>query len=214
MRPGALLLSDNASNSLLSVVVSGLGQAAIVAFTPGIITTIAGTGGDNFTADGTPATSAQIEPIGLAVDAAGLIYFSDNATNSQRIRTFMPGGALTTLAGGGAHLQWSPCPTGVDIQGDGCPALMARFMGPSGVTLGGDGTLYFADRNDHVVRKVQNGWVSLVAGSPGNFGFVDGQGTNAAFENPSALALGKSGELYVTDGNEIRRSRPMGPLPR
>lgn len=62
----------------------------------GVIHTIAGTGIRGFSGDGGPALGAEITtPAGLAIDAAGRIYFAD--LFNQRIRTvvaplqFMPG---------------------------------------------------------------------------------------------------------------------------
>ncbi len=54
--------------------------------TSGIINTIIGTGVDGYSGDGGPPTAAQINrPTGLAIDAGGRIYISDNYNNRIRI---------------------------------------------------------------------------------------------------------------------------------
>ena len=53
------------------------------------IHTIAGNGVNGFTGDGGPAAAAEIGfPVGIAVDAAGRVYFADE--NNQRIRVLAP----------------------------------------------------------------------------------------------------------------------------
>ena len=54
----------------------------------GIITTIAGNGNRGYSGDGGPATSAQVSPRGVAVDAAGNVYFA----NDVIIRVLEPTG--------------------------------------------------------------------------------------------------------------------------
>ena len=68
--------------------------------TDGIITTIAGTGAYGFGGDGGPATAAQFNgAFGVAVDAAGNVYFAD--LYNYRVRKIVPGGLITTVAGSG-----------------------------------------------------------------------------------------------------------------
>ncbi len=44
-----------------------------------------------------------------------------------------------------------------------------------------------------------------IAGSGGMMGGADGQGTSATFYNPRGVAFDKSGALYVTNNNHIRK---------
>ena len=61
----------------------------------GVISTIAGTGTFGFSGDGGPALSASMGyVIGLAMDGAGNLWFSD--TNNQRIRKITPTGIIST----------------------------------------------------------------------------------------------------------------------
>src|SRR6202167_848290 len=64
----------------------------------GAITTIAGTGVNGFSGDGGAATAATFStPVEVAVDASGNVYVADLYNN--RIRRFVPGGAIATFAG-------------------------------------------------------------------------------------------------------------------
>lgn len=91
-------------------------------------------------------------------------------------------------------------------------ALASRFSDPYGVAIGPRGAIYVADGGEaNRIRVVQpDGAVSTLAG--GKEGFVDGLGTAAAFNTPSAIALDHLGNLYVADtGNHaIRRIAPGG----
>jgi hypothetical protein len=108
----------------------------------GIINTIAG-GGSNSTSNGIPALQAALSPFGgLAVGAAGAVYFSEYSNN--RVRQFTPGGTITTVAGTGA----------AGFSGDGGPAPAAVLDGPYGLALDGAGNLYIADVGNERVREV------------------------------------------------------------
>ncbi len=91
-------------------------------------------------------------------------------------------------------------------------ALASRFSDPYGVAIGPRGAIYVADGGEaNRIRVVQpDGAVSTLAGD--KEGFVDGLGTAAAFNTPSAIALDHLGNLYVADtGNHaIRRIAPGG----
>ena len=66
----------------------------------GRISVFAGTGFEGYSGDGGPATKAQIDPCGVAVDPNGDIYISDKVHN--RIRRVAAGtGVITTVAGNG-----------------------------------------------------------------------------------------------------------------
>ena len=89
----------------------------------------------------------------------------------------------------------------VDGAGD-----VARFTTIAGSAIGPDGALYLA--GDDVVRRVDtDGTTSTVAGSPGEFGYAEGAGSEARFQGAASLDFGPDGALYVADvGNcAIRR---------
>jgi uncharacterized protein (TIGR03437 family) len=87
-------------------------------------------------------------PVGVAVDTAGALWVSD--AGDQRIRWILPQGAPQSIAGCGTR----------GFGGDGGAALLATLNEPGGITIGGDGVVYFADRQNHRVRKLAKGTVT------------------------------------------------------
>src|ERR1044072_835665 len=115
---------------------------------------------------------------------------------------------LPTPVGWKAHVR--------TIAGDGSPVFrdgkQSGFSDPFGVAVAKDGTVYVAAAGDsNRIRKVSpDANVTTLAG--GKEGFADGAGPSAAFNTPSALALGPSGDLFVADtgNNRIRKITPDG----
>ena len=102
---------------------------------------MAGLPGTAGSADGSSDRARFWNPQGLTVDATGNLYVAD--TSDDLIRKVTPMGEVTTLAG-------APGESGTT---DG-PGKDARFNGPSGVTVDRSGSLYVADANNQVVRKL------------------------------------------------------------
>ncbi|HXE80550.1 MAG TPA: SMP-30/gluconolactonase/LRE family protein [Vicinamibacterales bacterium] len=104
------------------------------------------------------------------------------------------------------------------IAGSGLPgfrdgdAARAAFSDPFGVAASADGSVvYVADAGDNNrIRRIDANGVTTVAGD--SEGFRDGLRSEAAFHTPSAIAIDRSGRLYVADtGNHaIRRVDPNG----
>jgi sugar lactone lactonase YvrE len=115
-------------------------------FSTGYIQTVAGTGTEAYSGpagDGGDAASANVGyPADIAADAAGNIYYADSEL--QRIRKIDRYGIITTIAGNG---------TGA-YSGDGGPAVLASFNGPTGLAIDTKGTIYVADQGNHVVRAI------------------------------------------------------------
>ncbi len=109
----------------------------------GIITTVAGNGTLGYNGDNIAATSAELDsPLGLAVDAAGNLYFAD--LYNDRVRMVTPSGIITTVAGTG---------TG-GYNGDNIAATSAELSIPGGIVLDGSGNLYIADETNYRIRKI------------------------------------------------------------
>ena len=76
----------------------------------------------------------------------------------------------------------------------------AFFPFPTSIAVDGSGTLYVSDSNTDTIQKISSaGQITLVAGTSGTAGSVDGMGAVARFNQPSGLTLTSSGVLYVTD---------------
>jgi len=162
-----------------------------------VVSTIAGDGNQGF-ANGAGLSARFDFPFSLVVDGAGNIFVAE-ADNNQ-ICKINPNGIVSTFAGdtvGGYRDA-----TGTD----------ARFFGPAGIAIDGDGNLYVSDDLNHRIRKITPaGVVSTLAGS-GIGGYKDGSRTEAQFNSPSGIAVDRSGNVYVADrdNNMIRKITPDG----
>jgi len=165
----------------------------------GIITTVAGTGVGGFSGDGGAATSAQMnDPRGVTGDNAGNLYISDQS--NSRIRKVDSNGIMSTVAGTGES----------GYSGDGGAGTSAQIAFPYALTMYG-GDLYFAEINNHVIRKLDvdgDGTISTVAGN-GTEGFSgdDGAATSATLAMPGAADFDSQGNMYIADltNNRIRK---------
>lgn len=129
----------------------------------GKITVIAGDAFHcGYSGDGGPAVPAALGwPYGITTDAAGNLYIAD--TYNNRIRKVSPDGVITTIAGRGP--SYSSGYKG-GYSGDGGPAINAELNRPHGVAIDSEGSIYIADSENFVVRKVTpDGIISTVAGN-------------------------------------------------
>jgi hypothetical protein len=164
------------------------------------ITTVAGNGTAGFSGDGGPATGAQLNaPFGIAVDSAGNIYIAE--WSNHRIRKVSSSGTITTFAGTGT----------AGFGGDGGPATDAALDSPEGVAVDSAGNVYIADSFNNRIRKVDtSGIITTIAGngSPGYTG--DGPAASAGLNDPSGVAVDKSGNVYVADNSNHRIRKISG----
>lgn len=160
------------------------------------VTTFAGSGARG-NADGTALNASFRNPYGIAIDKAGNLYIAD--TTNNLIRKITPAGVVSTLAG--SVLAGAEDGTGAS----------ASFFSPFGVAVDGDGNVFVADADNHLLRMVTpKGVVSTLAGQPGVAGRADGRGAAAQFSRPFGVAVGADGALYVADtaNNTIRKVTP------
>lgn len=154
------------------------------------VSTVAGTNGASGDADGKNARFNA--PVGVAVGKDGSIFVAD--TYNDRIRVIAPDGQVHTLAGGSE-------PGFADGTG-----LEARFDTPCGIAVAKDGSLLVADTGNHRIRRVaMDGRVATVAGS-GEADERDSSPLQAAFNEPTAIAIRDNDSFYVADasGSAIR----------
>jgi trimeric autotransporter adhesin len=157
--------------------------------------------------DGAIATSVALtNPAGVAVDGAGNLYIGERGLN--RILKVSPAGIITTLAGTGK----------AGFSGDEGPATQAEINFPHGMSIDRAGTLFFADSNNHRIRKVSaDGIITTVAGSgpagagvAGGFAGDGGPATAARLWGVHGVAIDPEGNLYITDQVNRRIRKVVG----
>jgi hypothetical protein len=169
---------------------------AIPASSYGQVNTIAGKGGVGGAINGSASQATFNQPYGITIDKAGNIYIAEQVNNL--IRKITPAGIVSTFAGNGSSNS---------VNGTG---TAASFYFPSGLTIDTAGNLYVAEQGFGLIRKITpQGVVSTFAGGGAS---LNGQGTQASFSGPIAVAIDKSGNLYVADTYNalIRKITPTG----
>ncbi len=151
----------------------------------GVISTIAGTGVNAFSADGILATLANIQPEGVAIDIAGNIYFSERNHHIRKID--LTTGLLSTIAG-----------TGVSSStGDGGLAINAAISYPEGMHIDKYGNLIFAEYFYGKIRHInlKTGIIMTVAGGGFNM--------DPSNSNPLSVNLGLVADIASTPDGSI-----------
>ena len=190
---GDLFIADSANN-------------AIRLLRDGMVYTFAG--GVQGYANGRYGDAMFDSPSAIAIDSAGNLYIAD--TMNHAIRRITPEGVVSTIAGGSQQSGYR----------DG-RAAQALFNEPAGIAVGENGVIYVADTGNHVIRKIENGNVTTVAGiytAPeagedyDEGGFVDGLAGDAMFSFPHGLYHVFGGDvgdniLFIADtGNHTIRA--------
>ena len=179
----------------------------------GVITTVAGVGYirayvldlEDYSGDGGPAVEANLSfPRGVAVDKSGNVFIAD--TSNRRIRRVDSSGIITTFAGIGDG--WFS-----RYSGPGDLAVLGR---PRDVSVDGAGNVYIADSWYNSIRRVDSsGIITTLAGMerPGFYG-DGGPAVEAHLNDPQAVAVDSSGNLYIADTRNHRiRVLTRLPLP-
>src|SRR5579872_5387089 len=149
------------------------------------VTTLVGTGTPGF------SDTDVHNPYGMALGPDGALYFCD--LDNQRIRRLdLKTKRLTTIAGNGQK----------GYRGDGGPATEASLNMPHELRFDSKGDLYIAERDNHVIRKVdmKTGIISTAAGT-GMRGFAGdgGPGVKAQLNQPHSIVLDRDGSMLICD---------------
>ena len=188
-RAAALQIADNAAGNPQSVALAGTGVVeTALSVTPSLL------------------------DFGSAALAGPAAHRAVTVTNT--------GGAPVTVTSARVAYTDIPIPTfihtvagGGPQSADGMPATDADLAGVFDVALDAAGNMFFVDQLHHRVRRIDavTGLVTTIAGngSPGYAG--DGrQATNAMLNEPSAVAIDRSNNVYISDSanHVIRRVDP------
>lgn len=163
------------------------------------ISTFAGSGSMGNSGDGGLATLAAINPNNCITGAPnGDIYISDRSNSV--IRKIDASGIITKVAGTALSSGYL---------GDGGPATQARINLPWGMVVDAAGNLYFTDRNNNCIRKVDAATqvISTIAGN-GVAGYSgdNGPASAAILKGPGPMAIDLMGNIYFFDtGNRVIR---------
>ena len=180
-----------AVDSLGALYISEARKDRIRVLESGVVRTLAG--GETGYLDSVGAAAQFKIPLGLAIGPGRRVYVADRGNHA--IRRIDPDGRVTTVAG-------APYPGFIDG-----PDSVARFREPAGIAVGADGVVYVADLGNSVIRKISvSGFVSTLAGIPGESGYRDG--LPGTLSEPVALTLSPGDTaLYVVDRvtNMVRR---------
>jgi hypothetical protein len=166
----------------------------------GAVTTIAGVYLQPGDTDGAIATARFTAPNGIAIDTLGNLFVSDNTRHT--IRKISTAGQVSTLGG----------VAGVSGSGNGAAGI-STFNQPMGIAVDTSGAVYVADRDNHVIRKIDSsGVASTFAGVVGAAGSTNGLGASARFNHPENIAIDASGNLYVVEAGSfaVRQVTPAG----
>ena len=142
----------------------------------------------------------DFEPAGMGFDPAGNLYLAD--LSRSIIRKITPDGLESILAG----------QTGVagSTDGTGADALFGGNS-PRGLATDSAGNMYVGDTGNFTIRKVTlDGVVSTLVGRAGVSGTADGTGSDARFSDLGGLATDVLGNIYVADGDAVRKVTPAG----
>ena len=158
----------------------------------GIITTVAGTGQQDFNGDDILAVNANLLPQGFTFDVYGDLFVSDRF----RVRKVASDtGIITTVAGVGSFSYDSV---------DNILATTASLGSPRAITSDAQGNIYFADDSNKRIRKVtrSTGLITTVAGngkSPSSTSIPINVLATSINISPSHLVIDTSGDLYAID---------------
>jgi sugar lactone lactonase YvrE len=158
------------------------------------ITTVAGNHTSGFySCTACTAISAKVGVSGVAADNRGNFYVADGNTRIWKVDT---GGIINLIVGNGS----------VGYSGDGGAALSAALDGPVAVCVDGAGNIYFADKNNNVIRKVNtSGIITRFAGTTvAGFAGDNGPATNAKLNGPNDVKVDAAGNVYIADQNNNR----------
>jgi hypothetical protein len=139
---GAVFVADYFNDCIRMVVPVGTNWA---------VSTIAGSHTNPGGTDGTSSTALFWNPTGVAVNNAGALFIADAQNNS--IRKITPAGTnwiVTTIGGMNTTIGGQP----FIGNSDGTNSV-ARFNGPAGITLDGNGNLLVADTQNNTIREGQ-----------------------------------------------------------
>jgi uncharacterized protein YjiK len=150
--------------------------------TAGVVSTFAGTGAYTLADGDGPTVAAFNRPTGVAVDAAGNVYVTDQGNTA--LRKITTAGVVSTLIGN--------------------ITTTALLNSLSGIALDAQGNMYLTDQTGRILLINTQNILFTLAGKANTSGFLDGSKTTALFSTPTSIAVDASKNIYVADYNNNR----------
>ena len=142
----------------------------------------------------------------LAVSTTGEILIA--SSHPDVVRRVDGSGIIRTVAGAGDG----------DALAEGVPASGINLLYPGALSIGADGSVYYASAPNRVIEVRSNGLLHIVVGAnlAGTDGAIGDNGPAARgflADIPGGTAVGPDGSLYIaeTAGNRVRRVGPAFP---
>ena len=173
---GNLIVADSGANTIKKIKPTGETE------------TLAGVENQSGFADGKAADALFNAPIGVAI-FENKIFVAD--TYNDRIRV-IENGRVSTISGGEKGFA------------DAENGSLAKFDTPCGIVFISGEKLLVADAGNKRLRVVEQSGKTFTFAGNGEQDSLDGTLETAKFVEPTAVAVGNFGEIYVTDGNSIR----------
>ena len=161
----------------------------------GVISTFAGTGVAGYSGDGGPAVKAQLNmPYGVIFDKDDHVLIADSDNNV--IRKIGSDGIIRTIAGTGQR----------GYEGDGGPALAAKFDSPQAFAFDKDGRLYINDEHNNAIRVMElDGTIRTLVGVKGpGFSGDGGPAISAQIADPESIWVRKDGSILISARDNAR----------
>jgi sugar lactone lactonase YvrE len=176
----------------LGALLVALAPSSVIAAKPSV-STLVGTGSPGY------SDREVNNPYGLVIGPDRALYFCD--LGNQRIRRLDLKTLRTSTIAGDGQKTYS---------GDGGPATAAALNMPHELQFDSAGNIYIAERDNHVVRRVdaRSGIASTFAGTgiPG-FSGDGGPAARAQLRQPHSIAVDPRGKLLICDiGNHRIRA--------
>jgi sugar lactone lactonase YvrE len=154
----------------------------------GIVITLVGNGVPGWGEEdlhGSETTCNSVEA-GICADPDGTVHWCDC---SGRVRRYDGATGMVTTVLGGTSIH------------DGEPAQNAFLCAPTGINVGADGNIYFADFFNQRIRAIDTaGIIRTVAGNGARaYGGDGGPGPEAYLSNPHGVSVDSRGRIVIAD---------------
>ena len=188
--PSALALDATANH--LYIADTANNEIERLDLTTGQISVVAGGGNTAPSSNPIPPTAASLSaPSAIVVDGSGDLFIADSGNNLVEVVSAATG-QIVSFAGGGTTI-----PSSLSM----LPSN-ASLRAPTGVAIDGAGNVFIADSGNRLLEEIiaATGQLVVVAGGGSvTVARTAITGSSAKFGNPTSLAVGQTGSIYVAD---------------